>query len=65
MKNLTFGGGEGRARGPQFKNSKLNHYIGKHMKMVCFKFQKKRTINIEFYFLRGDGREGGQWDPHL
>ena len=35
--------------------------IGKHLKMLLFKFQQNRTINEEFNFLGGREEERG---PH-
>ena len=38
--------------GPKFINFELQLIIiGKHMKMLCFKFQQNHTINKEFDFL--------------
>ena len=40
-------------RGPQF-SMLFELIIGKHMKMLCLKFQENRIINEEFDILRRD-----------
>ena len=52
MKKFTFmreGGGE---RGPLSLIS-ISIIIGEHMKTLCFKFDKNRAVNEEFYFWGG------------
>ena len=46
----------GRERTP---NSKFYFIIGKHMKMLCFKFQQNHNIKEQFDFL--EGRRRGGW----
>ena len=43
----------------------ITFIIGKHMKMLCFKFQQNHTIYEELDFLRGGWRGGGAREPHL
>ena len=59
MKSFTFsrvGEGVGERRRPPFLNL-ISIIIGKHMKMLFFKFQHNRTINEEHDFFQG-GEEG-------
>ena len=38
------------------------NYFGKHMKMLCFKFNQNCRINEEFDFFEEEGGRSGLWE---